>query len=982
MYRKYYNLTAKPFPEKADPDHLWLTEKAKEALTTFRNSITENKGILLLTGDVGSGKTSFVNRLINSFSENIIVGNVVNSGFNQLEFLQVVAEAFRLKKKVTDQNKFLDYFKRFLTSATVAGKKILLIVDEAQQLSTDLLHLIQILADTDVNGLKLLNILLVGQNEFNTILFLPENSELRQKIAITYNIPPLTRSDTENYIKYHLRLAHGDENIFSPEAITEIFAFANGSPRLINLICDLAMLNGYTQEQQTISGKIISDCVKNLLLPNERNKSFQPLVAQRAQEFWQQTIDHQQKTSGWLKPRYIVLIFLVLVGVGAGQFYLELSDTNDAAPEIEEPASIFPPNAESARPEPPPAEDDAMEAAVEQHPKPSATLAALGSDRQALPAADRKSEEISTDVEKQLAQISSPSEISPTSVIEAKEKMFPDIGTSPFTRAGKKVIMDGNLRSKPSADSDVITVVKKGQSVTEIRRKNNWYFVKVADGRLGWMHNTLFLAGEDHEKARIAIAPVKAVEEKPLDIQESHTKTSVKQKTASTSAPGVPKEKSEQKPPSPPVAASVAAPVPPPRLEARDLKKSPVSTASAAKPKPTVAGDSSAKKETRDSTPEPDIVRTHNPDAIEWSQKSFESVSQKLYSLAIEQASKAIALDPGLASPYINRAWAYSETGLYDKAVADCTTVLKIDPKNALAYNNRGLAYHRMGELGQAEANYKEGCRRNIETSCQNLEMVRTQRAVRDLLDNSRAAMKRKDWDKAMQAVDEALERDPGNQEALTLQAAIKGEETRQEDGLAWLQKSEESYAKGRYPQAVEEAATALKADPALAAAYIARAQAYTKTKEYDRALADSKAALALEPDNNLALSIQAFNEDKVRQQTALEYSQLSFEYVSQGSYSEAIEAATKALALDDTLLNPYINRAWAYSETGLYSKAIDDCNSALAMEPDNALALNNLGLVYHRMGKFITAEEYYRKACDQKLDVACNNLKNLYSSK
>jgi type II secretory pathway predicted ATPase ExeA/tetratricopeptide (TPR) repeat protein len=978
MYRKYYNLTVKPFPEKADPDHLWLTEKAEEALTTFRNSITENKGILLLTGDVGSGKTSFVNRLINSFSENIIVGNVVNSGFNQLEFLQVVAAAFRMKKKVTDRDEFLNYFKRFLTNATVAGKKILLIVDEAQQLSADLLHLVQILADTEVNGLKLLNILLVGQNEFNTVLFRPENSELRQKIVITYNIPPLTRSDTENYIKYHLRLAHGDENIFSPEAITEIFTFANGSPRLVNLICDLALLNGFTQGQQTISGKIISDCVKNLLLPNERNKGFQPLVEQRAREFWNQAVDGRQKKSGWLKPRYVLLIVLVLLGVGAGQFYLELNDTKVAVPEIEESAPIFPPKAESARPEPPPAEDTAMEAAVEQHPKPSETLAALGSDRRPLPAADRKSEGIDIDVEEKLAQISRPSEISPPPVIEAKEepppakeKMFPDTGTSLFNsaRVGKKLLKDGNLRSKPSNDSEVITVVKQGESVSEIRRKNSWYFVKLPDGRLGWMHNTLFLSDEDSEKARIAIAPVKAVEEKPLAIRDSRPKSSVREQADIKSAASAPKEKPE--------------PAPTPIVPARVMKeRPPVSTASAAKPKTTAAGDSSAKQETRDSTPEPDIVRTHDPDAIEWSQKSFESVSQKLYPQAIEQASKAIALDPGLASPYINRAWAYSETGSYDKAIADCSTALKIDPKNALAYNNRGLAYHRLGDLGQAEANYKEGCRRNIETSCKNLEMVRTQIAVRELLDNSRAAMKRKDWEKAMQAVDEALERDPGNQEALTLQAAVKGEEKRQQDGLAWLQKSEESYAKGRYPQAAEEATAALNADASLADAYIARAQAYTKIKEYDRALTDSKAALALEPDNNLALSIQAFNENKVRQQTALEYSQLSFEYVTQGSYSEAIEAATKAIALDDTLLNPYINRAWAYSETGLYSKAIDDCNNALAMEPDNALALNNLGLVYHRMGKYITAEEYYRKACDQKLDVACNNLKNLYSSK
>ena len=119
---------------------------------------------------------------------------------------------------------------------------------------------------------------------------------------------------------------------------------------------------------------------------------------------------------------------------------------------------------------------------------------------------------------------------------------------------------------------------------------------------------------------------------------------------------------------------------------------------------------------------------------------------------------------------------------------------------------------------------------------------------------------------------------------------------------------------------------------------------------------------------------------EKTDNPTALEWTQKSFESVSQGMFSQAIDQATKAIGLDPGLVNPYINRAWAYSEIGLYQKAIADCQTALTIEPQNALAFNNLGLAYHRMTQLATARQYYQKACDLKLAVACRNYRLLLS--
>jgi len=297
MYLSYYNFKTKPFPEKNEPAHFWIDKKTKKALETFRNGLKGDKGILLLTGDVGTGKTAFVDKLISSFTGKITVGFVVNPKLDKFEFLKIVADTFHLEEKSDDKDEFLAYFKEFLISNKFANRNVLLVVDEAQQLSASLLEEILQFSEIEINGSKLLHILLVGQNEVNTILFQPENAALREKISITYNLNPLTRSEVRQYIQHYLRIAGSEESIFSSEAIEEIFIFSGGSLRLINIICDLALLSGFAEEEKVISGKIVKNCIKESLLPNQRPNELQSFPEQKKQKLHGQTLKKVKKNT-------------------------------------------------------------------------------------------------------------------------------------------------------------------------------------------------------------------------------------------------------------------------------------------------------------------------------------------------------------------------------------------------------------------------------------------------------------------------------------------------------------------------------------------------------------------------------------------------------------------------------------------------------------------------------------------------------------
>jgi general secretion pathway protein A len=256
-----------PFQITTDPRFLWLGEKHSEAMATLKYGIMENKGFLLLTGDVGTGKTALINRLIKMIDVAAIVAKIPDPGLSSLDFFNFLAVEFKINKKFESKGAFLIYLKNFLHKAYAEHKKVLLIIDEAQRLNHDLLEQIRLLSNIELQNRKLINIFFVGQPEFNEMLREDRNRAVRQRISVNYHINPLSVAEARQYIEHRLKIAGATHQIFEKDAIREIFSFSGGYPRLINIICDHALLTGYASDLKLINKKVIKECERELQIP-------------------------------------------------------------------------------------------------------------------------------------------------------------------------------------------------------------------------------------------------------------------------------------------------------------------------------------------------------------------------------------------------------------------------------------------------------------------------------------------------------------------------------------------------------------------------------------------------------------------------------------------------------------------------------------------------------------------------------------------
>ncbi len=284
MYESHYNLNAMPFQITTDPKFLWLGEKHSEALATLKYGILENKGFLLLTGDVGTGKTALINRLVKMIDVAAIVAKIPDPGLTSLEFFNFLSIEFKMNKKFGSKGEFLIHLKHFLHKAHFSQRRVLLIIDEAQRLNHDLLEQIRLLSNIELQDRKLINIFFVGQSEFNEMLMEDKNRAVRQRITVSYHVDPLTESEARLYIKHRLKVAGATRDIFARDAIREIYKYSGGYPRLINIICDHAMLTGYSYDLKLIGKKVIKECERELQIPVDvafkNGNGKEPIVAE------------------------------------------------------------------------------------------------------------------------------------------------------------------------------------------------------------------------------------------------------------------------------------------------------------------------------------------------------------------------------------------------------------------------------------------------------------------------------------------------------------------------------------------------------------------------------------------------------------------------------------------------------------------------------------------------------------------------------
>ena len=264
MYLDFFQLSQKPFEINTDPFFLWLGEKHREALATLKYGIMERKTFLLLTGDVGVGKTTIINALLQALGKKDPAIVIHDPRFEPLDFFNYIARSFGLTGEFSTKGAFVQAFHSFLEKCRYQGKRVLLIIDECQHLTDELLEAVRLLSNLEVNGVKLLNVFFVGQPEFNDVLLRPQNKAIRQRITVNYNIEPLNLSESGQYIVYRLAIAGVRGRVFDKGAISEIYRFSEGYPRLINMIADRCLLTGYVRSQRLIKKDIVSECAEEL----------------------------------------------------------------------------------------------------------------------------------------------------------------------------------------------------------------------------------------------------------------------------------------------------------------------------------------------------------------------------------------------------------------------------------------------------------------------------------------------------------------------------------------------------------------------------------------------------------------------------------------------------------------------------------------------------------------------------------------------
>ncbi|OIQ49150.1 hypothetical protein BerOc1_01074 [Pseudodesulfovibrio hydrargyri] len=265
MYEEFFNFRSKPFDLLPNPDMLFMSRSHGKALSYLRYGIEERVGFILLSGEVGAGKTTLIRELIKRHLDNVTLAKIFNTKADSHQLLTMINDDFGLETDGRSKAALLRDLNEFLIDQYAAGKRAVLIIDEAQNLSTDLLEEIRMLSNLETDGGKLLQIVLVGQPELRDTLNSPELLQLRQRIQIGCHLKPLDREEVTEYIYYRMESAGNREAVtFAPDALDLIHDLSRGVPRLINILCDYLLLDAFAAEKRDIAGEDVAAIAEEL----------------------------------------------------------------------------------------------------------------------------------------------------------------------------------------------------------------------------------------------------------------------------------------------------------------------------------------------------------------------------------------------------------------------------------------------------------------------------------------------------------------------------------------------------------------------------------------------------------------------------------------------------------------------------------------------------------------------------------------------
>jgi len=265
MYCQFYALKERPFNVTSDPAFFFSSTKHKEALSHLIYGVSQRKGIVVLTGEIGTGKTTLCRFFLNQIGKNVKTAFILNPHFSELQLLEAIVKDFGINAQNASRIGLVWELNKFLLKESEAGNNIVLIIDEAQNLKPNQLEQVRLLSNLETEKDKLLQVVLVGQPELNRRLNLYDLRQLRQRIMVRYHIGPLGQDEIRYYINHRLNVAGPANKIeFTGEAIEAISEFTLGTPRLINMICDRALLAGFVAETNVIDSDIIKRCTEEL----------------------------------------------------------------------------------------------------------------------------------------------------------------------------------------------------------------------------------------------------------------------------------------------------------------------------------------------------------------------------------------------------------------------------------------------------------------------------------------------------------------------------------------------------------------------------------------------------------------------------------------------------------------------------------------------------------------------------------------------
>lgn len=265
MYERFYELRERPFALSPDPDYLYPSRVHREALDYLRYGLESHAGFVVITGEIGSGKTTLLQTLLRGLDNQTTVGRIVNTMLEPRELLETIMIDFGLDPAGKSKPLILRDLAQYLVDQRLAGRMVLLVIDEAQNLSLAALEELRMLSNLETEKSKLLQIVLVGQPNLREKLNAPELEQLRQRITVSYHLMPLDADETSNYINHRLRRAATGAPVEFPRNATDaIHSRSRGVPRIVNVICDAALVFGYAEERRAIDLELVQEVLSEL----------------------------------------------------------------------------------------------------------------------------------------------------------------------------------------------------------------------------------------------------------------------------------------------------------------------------------------------------------------------------------------------------------------------------------------------------------------------------------------------------------------------------------------------------------------------------------------------------------------------------------------------------------------------------------------------------------------------------------------------